>query len=123
MTSRYHLIATSDNRIPHDVLVEHLAVAMRDLNYAGRTDIRMVSAAEAGTRRHPFEGPEVFDDVQAEEYDGPRPGVDEPGHASGGYVEGVSNVDIEVTLPADPYPTITRALDALKGLRRGRAVS
>lgn len=83
----YDLLIESQFRIPHDVLVEHLSVAMRELNFTGRVNITMTNATE---KPHPFDGPEVFDDSpELERFAG----------------------------PADPYPLVTRAVDALKESR------
>lgn len=51
----YPLRITTENPIPDDVIVEHIAVALRDFKFAGKVDVQMA-------RQHPFDGPEVFDD-------------------------------------------------------------
>lgn len=125
----------SDEPIPPDVLVEHIAVALRDFRFAGKVDVQMTS---------PFANPSNVafdDDVQLEPYTGPH-ADDDLGHPSfhpGGYtgpgryplvgtmrkgedvipkahlhVEGLTADD----LPADPYPFVTRWLDQLRGRRR-----
>lgn len=81
----------SDEPIPPDVLVEHIAVALRDFKFAGKVDVQMTS---------PFANPSNVafdDDVQLEPYTGPHADDD---------------------LPADPYPFVTRWLDQLRGRRR-----
>lgn len=90
----YLVSVRSESPIPHDVLIEHIAVALRDFAFAGKVDVKMA---------HPFDNPDnvVFDDEpKLEEYTGT--------HSEGGF------------LPADPYPTLTRALDSLKGIIRAR---
>lgn len=128
---------TSENSIPEDVLVEHIAVALRDFKFAGKVDVEMA---------HPFDNPAnvVFDDdVKTEEYTGPT-GT----HVEGGFIPAsvIAKLDLtgtpvtlgqggpvigEVTgppsftppqisgsfeskLPRDPYPLTTRVIDALK---------
>lgn len=89
----YHLIVSSEQPIPHDVLIEHLAIALRDFNFTGKTDIKMA---------HPFDTPtnvKFDDDVQTEPYTGT--------HSEGSFT------------PADPYPLTTRVIDAIKGRKRG----
>lgn len=98
----YHLIVSSEQPIPHDVLIEHLAIALRDFNFTGKTDIKMA---------HPFDTPtnvKFDDDVQTEPYTGPKPGT---------AYEGVFFPT--TTEPADPYPLTTRVIDAIKGRKRG----
>lgn len=83
----YYLTVRSSEPIPHDVLVEHLAVALRDFKQTKTLEIQM---------SHPFADKSnvVFDDtVKTEDYTGP--------------------------VPRDPYPLVTRALDFLRGEKRG----
>lgn len=76
----YHLTVRSEHPIPHDVLVEHIAVALRDFRFAGKVDVQMA---------HPFEtGTVLFDDEQAEEYTGPQPRQ----YANGGYTGSIGSV-------------------------------
>lgn len=102
----YNLAVRTENPVPPDVLIEHLAVALRDFHFLGKVGINMTSAATTETyenEAHPFDGPEVFDDSpQLEPYDGPR-GT----HAEGGFM-GL----------ADPFPLTTHAIDYLKDSRR-----
>lgn len=85
----YNLAVRTENPVPPDVLIEHIAVALRDFHFLGKVGINMTSAATTETyenKAHPFDGPEVFDDSpQLEEYTGPR-GT----HAEGGFT-GVGN--------------------------------
>lgn len=97
----YPLRITSENDIPDDVLVEHIAVALRDFEFAGKVDVKMA-------RQHPFDGPEVFDDY--------APGTSAEGSFSPtdiGARELLENSGIE-----DPYPLTTRVVDKLKETRR-----
>lgn len=55
MSPRYDLTVRSEEPIPEDVLVEHVAVALRDFKFTGKVDVQVA-------RQHPFDGPEVFDD-------------------------------------------------------------
>lgn len=102
----YNLAVRTEHPVPPDVLIEHLAVALRDFHFLGKVGINMTSAATTETyenKAHPFDGPEVFDDSpQLEPYDGPR-GT----HAEGGFM-GL----------ADPFPLTTHAIDYLKDSRR-----
>lgn len=93
-----HITVRSDHPIPHDVLVEHIAVALRDFNFAGKVDVKMA---------HPFDDKSnvVFDDdVQHEEYTGPN-----------AHVLGEDCCET----PSDPYPLTTRVIDFLKRSKRG----
>lgn len=78
------LTVRSEHPIPRDVLIEHIAVALRDFEFAGKRDIVA----------HPFDIPSnvVFDDTPLN--------------------------DEELTA-LDPFPMVTRALDALKERNRG----
>lgn len=85
----YNLAVRTEHPVPPDVLIEHLAVALRDFNFLGKVGINMTSAATTETyenRAHPFDGPEVFDDSpQLEPYTGPRPAqLNKP--SPGGYL-------------------------------------
>lgn len=142
MTHTVALTVRTENYVPPDVLVEHLAVAMQALHFTGKIDI-IVNSVYSETKAHPFDGPEVFDDSpQLEEYSGPKP--EEPKYATGGYTgkPGTSVHDVglamdyytpvgivhkgEYHLPGqmlrdagivDPYPNVTRALDSLRASR------
>lgn len=75
----YSLTVRTENHVPSDVLVEHLAVALRDFKFLGKYNItvdRQTHPEADMTRNHPFEGPEVFDDEP------------KPKYADGGYVPG-----------------------------------
>lgn len=75
MNNAYSLTVRTGKPIPRDVLVEHLAVALRDLKFLGGYYITCDKVQEEPmARQHPFDGPEMFDD--------------EPKPASGGYVSG-----------------------------------
>jgi len=92
----YILEVASENPIPHDVLIEHLAVALRDFEFAGFTSIALRGTTQTLEHKmaHPFDNPAnvVFDDdTKLEEYTGPNGG-----------------------LPTDPYPLTTRVIDALQ---------
>lgn len=69
MTDITLTFAFADGEPPADVLIEHLAYAIKsDFKETTLTDIR----------QHPFDGPEVFDDhVQHEEFG-------DPAHSDGG---------------------------------------
>lgn len=102
MTFDVDLTVRSEHYIPPDVLVEHIAVALKSLNFTGKIDITMNSA----TKPHPFDGPEVFDDSpQLEEYTGPKRDF-----ATGGFLPFASLVD--------PFPLTTNAIDALRDALR-----
>lgn len=119
----YTLTVRVENYIPHDVLIEHLAIALRDLHFTGKTDIIM-AGYEAPDKITPFSDKSnvVFDDDIA-------PGeFANGGYVSGGYVSGPPTAGMLHTnetvypkgfLPADPYPLTTRVLDALRGRKRG----
>lgn len=88
---RYYILKLhSEQPVPQDVLVEHIAVALRAFQEVKVTVLPQVTTVEPvdppipTPRVHPFDGPEVFDDY----------GLD------------------------DPYPTLTRALDSLAAARR-----
>lgn len=135
----YPLRITSEHDIPDDVLVEHIAVALRDFEFAGKVDVKMA-------RQHPFDGPEVFDDhvpegarrkhsLHGDEYVLTAKQVEAIGGAAGverliklarsadreanfsptdiGARELLENSGIE-----DPYPLTTRVVDKLKETRR-----
>ncbi len=142
MSATYHLSARADNPIPHDVLVEHIAVALQDFKFAGKVNVKMVNSVEEEIT--PFSsGKVVFDDApQSEPYTGPQPPRT---FASGGWVYPPRpQIDdrVHVTAEArpiddyfdvhvcdsecrgevqvvDPYPLTTRVMDALRGRRRG----
>lgn len=88
MTERntYAFTVTSDNRIPAQVLTEHLQDSVRQLRHAGNPQVELFGFHEP--KPHPFDDPTnvVFDDE-------PAPG--EIDHL-------------------DPYPLTTRVLDALR---------
>lgn len=138
MTNFYNLTIDTQYHVPHDVLMEHIAVALRDLNFAGRVNIIMNSATTSTPRQHPFDGPEVFDDKPLPgEYEAPREKVftkAEIQDATSG--NGMNVLDALATvariargrgthveggftgMPADPYPNVTRAISSLKDARR-----
>lgn len=124
----YLVSVRSNTPIPHDVLIEHIAVALRDFKLAGKIDVQMA---------HPFDNPNnvLFDDEpQLEEYTGMHR---EGSFSSGGEVpetidartlydgrsvlrtEGAAVELLREMGVTDPYPFVTRALDALKSKRRG----
>ena len=108
----YNLSVTSENAIPPDVLVEHLAVALRSLNFTGKIGITMNSTTVHGSGKttwdHPFDGPEVFDDD-------PKPvKFAEGGYTGSMWQEGEFTV---VSQPTDPYPLTTEAAMQLKEAR------
>lgn len=140
MTHTVGLTVRTENYVPPDVLVEHLAVAMQALHFTGKIDI-IVNSVYSETKAHPFDGPEVFDDSpQLEEYSGPKP--EEPKFANGGYT-GVRYEPVGIVHKGDyylsqaflrdqiseeeqalrnagildPYPFVTRALDSLRASR------
>lgn len=95
----YHLEIVTEGYIPHDVLIEHLAVAMRDFQFLGMNSIALRGTSTTQkepevARNHPFEGPEVFDDYI-------------PGTAREGSF-----------MPADPFPLTTQVIDRLKETRK-----
>lgn len=90
----YPLRITTENEVPDDVLVEHIAVALRDFKFAGKVDVQMA-------RNHPFEGPEVFDDYR------PASPTDV------GAQELLEEMGVE-----DPFPLTTQVIDRLKETRR-----
>lgn len=72
---KYALTVWTENYVPPDVLVEHLAVALQSLNFTGRIAINM-AGYEAPNKVTPFSNPNnvVFDDEpQLEPYSGPQP--------------------------------------------------
>lgn len=88
MTTLYDYLLTvrSESPVPQDVLVEHVAVALQDFKEVKMTVLPTVQTTMTASKKpHPFDGPEVFDDVETEQ-------------------------DI---LAMDPYPTVTRALSAI----------
>jgi hypothetical protein len=89
MSPRYDLTVRSEEPIPEDVLVEHVAVALRDFKFTGKVDVQVA-------RQHPFDGPEVFDD-----YFAPKPPT--TGTASEGSFAVI-----------DPYPNVTEAAMQLR---------
>ena len=110
----YSLTVRSEHPIPHDVLVEHIAVALRDFRFAGKVDVQMA---------HPFEtGPVLFDDEQAEEYTGPQP------LSNGGYTGNIGTVVGEVhkgdniipkaAIDKAGFPNLLAFLD-MRGKNRG----
>ena len=101
--NKQSLVVLSENPIPTDVLIEHVAVALRDFEFAGKV----------GVMAHPFDDPTnvVFDDYKVE-----PTGT----HAEGGFTSGANWTPPQISDgPADPYPLVTRALDFLKGQKRG----
>lgn len=88
MSPVYDLTVRSENPIPEDVLVEHIAVALRDFKFTGKVDVQVA-------RQHPFDGPEVFDD-----YFAPK-------------VPMVGTVN-EGSFISDPYPNVTEAAMQLR---------
>lgn len=92
----YNLEIVTEGYVPSDVLIEHLAVAMRDFRFLGKNGITLLSAGTIDVeepkvaRQHPFDGPEVFDDK-------PR---------------------LEDSFPEDPFPLTTQVIDRLKETRR-----
>lgn len=90
----YPLRITTENEVPDDVMVEHIAVALRDFKFAGKVDVQMA-------RNHPFEGPEVFDDYK------PASATDV------GVQELLEDMGVE-----DPFPLTTQVIDRLKETRR-----
>lgn len=109
MTTTYNLDIETEHHVPRDVLVEHIAVCLKSLNFTGKVRIALESVTIA-PRQHPFDGPEVFDDT-------PLPGE----YARGGYIPGpimqTTLKSYERIIPIDPYPNVTRALDALRASR------
>lgn len=99
MTPVYDLTVRSEEPIPEDVLVEHVAVALRDFKFTGKVDVQV-------TRQHPFDGPEVFDDEPFPTFFAPQP------PATGTANEGSFTI-------VDPYPLTTEAAMQLKEARRG----
>lgn len=100
----YSLTVRTENNVPADVLVEHLAVALRSFHFLSLIGITIDSVThpeETMTRNHPFEGPEVFDDE-------PKPASGSL--ASGGYVTGThgegSFTEIHEGYPPS-YPRMT----------------
>ena len=116
MTNLYNVAVRTEHPVPPDVLVEHLAVAIRAFNFTGKVDISMTSATTDQTfenKAHPFDGPEVFDDTpQHEDYEGPRRVI----HKG----ETVYDKASITGAPADPYPLVTRVVDAIRGRRGGQ---
>lgn len=116
----YHLEVTSEHAIPPDVLIEHLAVALREFKFAGKTSIALRGQTttlehkmETKTvRNHPFEGPEVFDD-----YFAPKPPTTGTVN-EGSFLAPGAPGSFETQLPEDPYPLTTRVIDAIKETRR-----
>lgn len=96
----YHVEVASENPIPPDVLIEHIAVALREFHFAGKTGVflkgtnTIQNEEPKVARNHPFEGPEVFDDY--------APGTSREGDFT----------------PVDPFPLTTRVIDKLKETRR-----
>lgn len=89
----YHLEVVSEGHIPHDVLIEHLAVALRAFQFLGKNSIALRGTSTTQkepevARNHPFEGPEVFDDY------------------------------IPADMPEDPFPLTTQVVDRLKETRK-----
>lgn len=120
MTNTYNLTIETQAAIPHDVLVEHIAVCLNSLNFTGRVNITMNSATASKPRQHPFDGPEVFDDTPLPgEYSAPREKVITKSEIQGGYTGGT--VHEGSFMPVDPYPNVTRALDALRADRDAQA--
>lgn len=90
----YDVHITTEEPVPDDVMIEHIAVALRDFNFAGKVDVQMA-------RNHPFEGPEVFDDYK------PASATDV------GVQELLEDMGVE-----DPFLLTTQVIDRLKGTRR-----
>lgn len=112
MTSTYGLTVRTENVVPPDVLVEHIAVCLKSLNFTGKVDITMNNVyIDEATEITPFSNPSnvVFDDVvKSEPYTGPLP------------AGGITDVKVERDLPEDPYPLTSRAVDFLRTLRGHR---
>lgn len=108
----YYLEVASENPIPPDVLIEHLAVALREFKFAGETSIALrgqtTTLEHNMARQHPFDGPEVFDDY--------KPGTSQEGSFSPtdvGARELLAESGVE-----DPFPLTTQVIDRLKETRR-----
>lgn len=127
MTNSYNLTIETQHPIPHDVLVEHIAVCLNSLNFTGKVNITMNSATSTRPRQHPFDGPEVFDDdVQLEPYTGPRETVltkkqiqDKAFNDGMDALQAFARVASKSVsdMPEDPYPNVTRAISSLKAAR------
>lgn len=128
----YALTVRVENYIPPDVLVEHVAVCLKSLNFTGKVDIIM-AGYEAPDKITPFSDKSnvVFDDDIMPAQNG--------GYVSGAPTAGMLHTNETVypkgflparqlnagsivysqdALPADPYPLTTRVLDALRGRKR-----
>lgn len=117
----YQLEVVSENSIPHDVLVEHLAVALQSFQFAGFTSVALRGSTMTLEHKmeskvaHPFDNPEnvVFDDEpQAEGYTGPNGGYTTANEGS--FSPLASQSCVIPGMPEDPYPLLTRVLDNLK---------
>lgn len=126
----YTLTVRTEAPVPHDVLVEHVAVALRDFHFAGRTGVSFDSfhQEEVETdftmaRQHPFDGPEVFDDEPKPEYMREPPTTKSlSGFAKGGYTgahqEG-SFIDISPNDIISKRAAQMPGLDALEMMTEG----
>lgn len=100
MNNAYTLTVRTGKPIPRDVLVEHLAVALRDLKFLGGYYITCDKVQEEPmARQHPFDGPEMFDDE-------PKPKF-------------VETIFTHPGTPVDPYPNVAEAAFQLRE-ERGR---
>lgn len=101
MNNAYTLTVRTGKPIPRDVLVEHLAVALRDLKFLGGYYITCDKVQEEPmARQHPFDGPEMFDD-----YFAPKPPT--TGTANEGGFTAI-----------DPYSNVTEAAFQLREAKR-----
>lgn len=135
--NEYQITISVEHFIPPDVLVEHIAVALRDLHFTGKSNITMDNAPTHWS--HPFDGPEVFDDTPKPELaTGGYTGTHNEGHYTPvGIVHkgdryipkaavemmGLDALEklIEASRkPVDPYPNVTEAAMQLKEARRER---
>lgn len=132
MTNLYNVAVRTEHPVPPDVLVEHIAVAIRAFNFTGKVDISMTSATTDQTfenKAHPFDGPEVFDDTpQHEDYEGHRGGFAAGGYTGSKYQpvgtvhKGEFHFPKDTIMggpaPADPYPLLTRVMEVVRARRK-----
>jgi hypothetical protein len=113
--TKYSIQIDTARDIPDDVLVEHLAHAVRQIvdpakkrDRRGRVDVTL-SNVDRG-RAHPFEGPEVNDDLP--EDDDPEVEYTADGrYARGGYLGGGVNVNVTSNPPDYVIPaSVIRAI-------------
>lgn len=111
----YTLEITTKRSIPTDVLVENIGYHLRA--HSGGTKIKVTNVVgleltEPAGRQHPFEGPEVFDDEPAPQYDFTKG----DNWASGGYLPGtpLTEEDKKALLGAirDDFPYLSQLFDA-----------